>query len=154
MAATPPGTLSAADLAGMSEEARARLLERNPHLADALRRPSPTAKAPKAPKPPSAPKAPAGATPRSPSSTRAPARTPALARTPARRARRAASRVARQTPGAPGPSATNLVLSFIGATVATIGLVIVVSNGERLAFLPGALGTATARLIDPADPII
>jgi len=140
-APTPPGTLSAGDLAGLSEDARARLLERNPHLADALAPPKakPSRKAPaKAPDdPPAAPRAPRSGSPRRKSGT----------------ARRAAARVARQTPGVPGPSATNLALSFIGATVLTMGLVIVVGNGDRLGFLPGALGTATARLIDPADPI-
>ena len=55
----------------------------------------------------------------------------------------------------PGPSATNLVLAFLGTTVLVVGLVLVLSpqSSRGLARLSPWLGAATQKLLDPDDPI-
>lgn len=69
--------------------------------------------------------------------------------------RRLAKRVARETPGIPGPSATNLVLAFLGTTVLVIGLTLLLSpaSGRSLESLPAWLGAGARRFLDPDDPI-
>lgn len=137
------------DLEGLSDEHRQRVLQLNTTLAEKVRQRDEAAKTSE-PETTGGGKAAGGAT----KERRAPRRPASSSRRPpASGGRRLARRIVRETPGAPGPSATGLLLSFIGTTVLVIGLVVVVSNGDRLGFIPGWLATATSRLTDPTDPL-
>lgn len=163
--ASPRGGFSAEDLAGLSDDERRKLLERNPHLAEVFERAGTPARRParepapaRTPAPSPAP-APAGAP--APPTTAAPARAkdrrpgsrPAGAGRRGASSRRLARRVARETPLIPGPSATSLLLTFAGSTLAVIGLVLLVEGGPAFGRLPAAIGTLAGRLTDPTDPI-
>lgn len=164
-APSPRGALTPADLENLPPAQRARLLERNPELAEALREDPPAESAPArklapVPDPPSEP-AEQRSSGRRRGSTKA-AKPAAKDRPGSRRGgagrrkssgRRLASRVVRETPGVPGPSVTNLVLSFAGTTILVIGLVVLIDGGNQLQRLPSWLGSAAAKLTDPADPI-
>lgn len=164
--ASPRGGFSAEDLAGLSAEERRRLLERNPHLADVFAEGDKAARRePTAPRPPAreASAGPAGAAqpPAAPSkaaSGRAKDRRPgsrpgAPGRRGASSARRLGRRVVRETPGLPGPGATSLLLTFVGSTLAIVGLVLILEGGPAFARLPAAVGTFAGKLTDPHDPI-
>lgn len=134
------------DLEGLSPEHRQRVLEVNTTLAEKVReretRETTTEKAP------GAGKAASGA-----AKDRAPRRPGRSRRPPASGGRRLARRVARESPGVPGPSVTGLILGFLGTTIAVIALVLLVSNGERLGFIPAWIGQAAVRLTDPNDTL-
>jgi len=183
--ASPRGGFSAEDLAGLSDDERRKLLERNPHLAEIF------ADADKAARGASSRAARPGgaATDRAPRGddvsarmreagldpeheARMQAETNARIGARVRRAkekeakaakrkrdqRRASAgrlgrRVVRETPGLPGPSATSLLLTFAGSTLAVVGLVLLVEGGPAFGRLPAAIGTLAGRLTDPTDPI-
>jgi hypothetical protein len=159
----PPGSLSAEDLTSLSDEQRRKLLERNPHLEELFRDvEKASSRAPKdtparGPAPAQAQTAePAPRPARKAARSGATDRPAARPRGASRRhtsGRRLASRIVRETPGLPGPSATNLILSFFGSTILVIGLVLLLGGGPRLGALPGWLGTAAGRLTSPTDPL-